>query len=70
MGVQLRVAIEEDREKLNKKEALFKIISQNLLKKLNLFRSWMLTVREKQPLNTLYNKIRNDLRFDRGRFTV
>lgn len=66
----LRVAIEEDREKLNKKEALFKIISQNLLKKLNLFRSWMLTAREKQPLNTLYNKIRNDLRFDRGRFTV
>jgi len=34
--VQLRVAIEEDREKLNKKEALFKIISQNLRKKTKL----------------------------------
>ena len=54
-GVQLRVAIEEDREKLNKKEALFKIIGQKLLKKLNLFRSWMLTVRGKLPLNTMYN---------------
>ena len=53
--MQLRVAIEEDREKLNKKEALFKIIGQKLLKKQNLFRSWMLTVRGKLPLNTMYN---------------